>query len=157
MRAKGTREQVRISRDPDPLIVRAHGTRDLERDPIEVLRMWPHSADAVEDPRTVSRATLPAPSVRHRLDDKIVLAHLALDLYRELAEVQADTRGTLPASRVPAVACQDARCQARTNALSGALIEACLLVQRVALMAPTASGKADVAECLRGLVALIDR
>ncbi len=154
VRAKGTREQVRLTRDPDPMIARPHGTRDLERDPVEVLRMWPHSPTTVEQPRTVNRATLPA--VSHGLDEKIVLAHLALDLYRELEEAQAVTSGRLPVQRAPVVACEDARCWSRTNALRGALIEACLLVQRVALMPPTASGKADVEDCLRGLLVLVD-
>jgi hypothetical protein len=118
--ARGTREQL-------PLM-----TASGERDSVEILRRWPHSlAPAVE----------PAPSV---IDDRIVLARLALELYREIDQ--------MPDSHGP---CTDPRCAARISSLSGALIEACLLTQRILMMPETSRPEVDAR--MRELIALLER
>jgi hypothetical protein len=120
------------------------GTRDLarERDPVAVLRMWPASAG----PGSA------APAVRRKVDDKVVLAHLALDLYRELGQVEAGHGGH--AASAAAAVCADPACDARISALRGGLVEACLLIQRLVMTSPVTG---PVADQVRGLLALIDR
>jgi hypothetical protein len=99
---------------------------------------------------------LPGPSANHRFEDKIALAHLALDLYRELEEPQAMALGTARVPRAAPEGCDNQRCAARTNALRGALVEACLLVQRVALATPEPIAADEVEDRLRDLLALLD-
>lgn len=126
------------------------------RDPVAVLRTYPVSLVDRQDASARPRETLRAPSAGPHLDDKIRLAHLALDLYRELEVGQGHTCGTLSTGRDAASACADRRCQARTSALRGALIEACLLVQRVAMMSPDLVRHDEVAARLRDLLAAIE-
>src|SRR4051812_48285171 len=77
VRARGTRDQI-------PMGPTATGTSrtlrtgELARDPAEVLRAWPHSM-AAREARTTVRAASAASPVNHRVDDKVTLAHLALD------------------------------------------------------------------------------
>jgi hypothetical protein len=151
VRAKGTREQLPLPRPPD---ASASEGAPRERDLVEVLRLWPHSSGAHGATATLPRATLRAPSAGSQLDDKIVLAHLALDLYRELEQLQA--RSAPHASRGAVGVCRDPSCAERTDALRGALIEACLLVQRVALLTPAATSQSEVDDRVRSLLALID-
>jgi hypothetical protein len=152
----------------------ASGTRELdrERDPVEVLRMWPHSPgargdqsrpglvgtppmglDTRGDPDARAEHTAPLGAARgspvpRRVDDKIALAHLALDLYREL-EAAHGAHATRPES----VVCSNQACESRIDALRAGLIEACLLVQRVVMM-PGAAG--DVDAQVSDLLDLID-
>lgn len=144
--AKGTRRQVALVRPPEPA---AAPEPPPLRDPIDVLKMWPVSSEAGETAQ--HRATLRAPSPGPHLDDKIRLAHLALDLYRELEAGPTGPGAAL--HRGPTGDCDDPRCQARTNALRGALVEACLLVQRIALM--TADERSAVDDRLRELLSWI--
>jgi hypothetical protein len=121
--------------DPEvPRAVRAKGTRELARDPVEVLRMWPHSKPA-HDPPAPPRPERTLPG-RRRVEDKIVLAHLALDLYRETEQLTAAPHDASCATASPP--CTSPRCAHRVDVLRGALIEACLLVQRVAMSTPRA-------------------
>jgi len=178
IRAKGTRQQTPLVRPPDTTLAAVpRSTRDgversravsrtteralshtreparipTVRDPIEVLKMWPVSSEQRADTSNArQRQTLRAPSPGPHLDEKIKLAHLALDLYREL-EVE---RGGRPLHRGHAGDCADPSCQARTNALRGALVEACLLVQRIALTAPSEQ-RDEVDARLRDLLALM--
>jgi hypothetical protein len=100
---------------------------------------------------------LRAPSPGPHLDDKIRLAHLALDLYHELEATAGHACGARPtAGGEPASACGDRRCQARANALRGALVEACLLVQRVAMLSPELTRQDDVIARVRDLLAMIE-
>jgi len=179
IRAKGTRQQTPLVRPPDTTLATVpRSTRDVGeraravsrtteralshtreptriptvRDPIEVLKMWPVSSEPCADPSNArQRATLRAPSPGPQLDEKIKLAHLALDLYREL-ELE---RGAAPLHRGHPGDCADPSCQARSNALRGALVEACLLVQRIALTAPSQQ-RDEVDDRLRDLLALMD-
>lgn len=124
----------------------AAGSQPIERprDPAEVLRMWPAS---------VSPAPARAPTKgSHGVNDKVELAHLALELYRELGQV--DQIGAMECASHELEACTNQACEARINALRGGLVEACLLVQRVVMMSSATSGvEADVREIL----ALLDR
>src|SRR5262249_11386190 len=106
---------------------RPRRTREIEcaRDPVEVLRMWPHSSSVHGG--CPAPAAPAEPAGKHRADDKIALAHLAIDLFREI-------EGLPPA----AATCNHQGCEARIQALRGAVIEACLLVQRAVMM--TTSG-----------------
>jgi hypothetical protein len=124
---------------------RPRRTREIEcaRDPAEVLRMWPHSSSVDDDCPAPAHTAPAAPAGKHRAEDKIALAHLALDLYREI-------EGLSPAPTT----CHDQRCQARIHTLRGALIEACLLVQRAAMMTPL--GKAELEGRVRELLALVE-
>ena len=179
IRAKGTRQQAPLVRPPDTALTSVpRSTRDVGertraaprtteralshtreptriptvRDPIEVLKMWPVSSEPRADTSSArQRATLRAPSPGPQLDEKIKLAHLALDLYREL-EIE---RGGPPLHRGHPGDCADPSCQARANALRGALVEACLLVQRIALTVPGAQ-RDEVDDRLRDLLALMD-
>jgi hypothetical protein len=124
---------------------RPRRTREIEcpRDPVEVLRMWPHSS-SVHDHCPAQPPAAPArPAGKHRADDKIALAHLALDLYREIEGLPSAT-----------AACNNQGCEARIQALRGALIEACLLVQRAVMM--TTSGKAEIEVRVRELLELVE-
>jgi len=154
VRARGTRERPLTTPAPDELDelveeqlpqARPRRTREIEcaRDPAEVLRMWPHSSSVPDDRLAPAPAVPAAPGGKHRADDKIALAHLALDLYREI-------EGLSPA---PAT-CNNQGCEARIHTLRGALIEACLLVQRAVMM--TATGKAEIEERVRALLALVE-
>jgi hypothetical protein len=166
---RGTRELAgepdpTLAREPDPTLAREpaapltrpQAPRELDRDPVEVLRMWPHTGGMLEGGAVSSRARLPGPSGSCRFEDKIALAHLALDLYRELEEVPAAGRGAAPVQRAVPDTCDDRRCTARTNALRGALVEACLLVQRAALMTPEPIAADEVEDRLRDLLELVD-
>ncbi|HEY0991819.1 MAG TPA: hypothetical protein VGD80_32435, partial [Kofleriaceae bacterium] len=109
----------------------------LGRDPIAVLRAWPHSTGTVAEPPARPAGALP-PARRRRVQDKIMLAHLALDLYQELDQLQAIVQhadDVCPCD-TEAAPCSDPRCAATTDMLRGALVEACLLVQRVAMTPP---------------------
>jgi hypothetical protein len=147
MAGRGTREQRPLARALEP--VAARGTRDLARDPVEVLRRWPHSPGIVED--SVAPAPPEAPCGKHLSNDKIVLARLALDLYREIEELPTANSS----SQLVLGACSDPTCETRINALRGAVIEACLLVQRVVMMTPATNVEID--ERVRELLALIER
>ncbi len=161
IRAKGTRQQMPLIRPGDDPATRAPELRDPAiRDPIEVLKQWPVSAEpgpAVPRPTAPpsSRPTLRAPSSGPHLDEKIRLAHLALDLYRELEDGQLAAPVAPPVARSHVGGCQDPVCQAQANALRGALVEACLLVQRMALISPLHQ-RDEVEDRLRDLLALID-
>jgi hypothetical protein len=156
--ARGTREQLPVA--PTPVAStrargaeRAQAARDLERDPIEVLRAWPHSMTG----REVRTAALHAASEaagKPRVDDKIRLAHLALDLYREVELIQASSRRAASA-QPEATVCTNRGCDVRIDALRGALIEACLLVQRVAMTTPTA--RSEIEDRIRELLALLEQ
>jgi hypothetical protein len=151
IRAKGTRQQMPLIRDPGP------GEPPASRDPVDVLRMWPVSTrPTLGEPAAEPRATLRAPSPGPHLDEKVRLAHLALDLYRELEDIQCAALRAPPVARDHALVCHDPRCTARANALRGALIEACLLVQRLALMTPERTSGDEVDDRVRDLLALID-
>jgi hypothetical protein len=165
---KGTREQLPLPRAPvvrvDPTAprdppgspggprARAAGTRELdrERDPVAVLRMWPHSSAEREIP---PGAPAPMPARPRRVDDKVLLAHLALDLFHELGQIEAvdPGRGAPPTAPV----CSNHACQTRINALRGGLVEACLLVQRAVMMNPAASEQ--FADRVRELLDLLER
>ena len=143
--------------------VRARSTRDFEttRDPVEVLRMWPHTLRTGETiaPQVAKVAPAPAPSpaappvstAPRRIEDKVMLAHLALDLYREL---ETDVQGA-HVVHTGADTCNSQACEARVNALRGGLVEACLLVQRVALLTPVAKGALE--DHVRSLMLLLQQ
>jgi len=148
--------------------VRARTAREFEtsRDPVEVLRMWPHTLRAGEDvapppplaaPEPAPPAPVPGPgappvsTAPRRIEDKVLLAHLALDLYREL---ETDVQGAHVVHTGPD-ACNNQACEARVNALRGGLVEACLLVQRVALLTPVAKGALE--DHVRELLQLLQR
>jgi len=163
---RGTRDQPPVPREsPRP---RLYGARGL--DPVEVLRMWPHSLGTRDDlpppaappsPATPAspavpvalvapvRGTVPLPvsSARRPTADKLELAHLALDLSHELAADKA--------AHADASACSNPACAARSAAQRGRLVEACLLVQRVVMMMPVANR--EVEDHVRQLLALIER
>jgi hypothetical protein len=171
VRARGTREQP-VSCPPEAPVARrrdlrelgraaaapvagSRGIRELDRDPVEVLRMWPHST-GLEGHVAATRARLPGPSAQRRFEDKIGLAHLALDLYRELDDIQATGRDAGSVQRAVPATCDDRRCDARTHALRGALVEACLLVQRAVMMTPSPMAVVEIEDRLRELLELID-
>jgi hypothetical protein len=144
------------SLDTAPPVLACPPSPPRTRDPVDVLRMWPHSIGVPIDPSSPPRARLRAPSAGRPLEDKVALAHLALDLYRELEDVQRLVHGTLPAVRGASAHC-DAQCQARTDALRGALVEACLLVQRAVLLTPSETlAKDEVDDRVRDLLSLVD-
>jgi hypothetical protein len=117
----------------------------LERDPIEVLRMWPHSG-SFEDPASAGAGNEPADG---ETDD----ADLSIPQERTRDWVPARrTAGTPP--HVPA-ACDGKSCEATIDALRTALNEACLLVQRVVLMPSMSTSEID--ERLRELLRTIER
>jgi hypothetical protein len=153
--ARGTREHVPFPHSPVASASRSEGPCDLERDPIAVLRAWPHSMSGRDASPERTRAA-PAPSrAQRRIEDKIVLAHFALDLYREIDELEdiVQHTGATPCESGPA-ACSDPRCAARTDVVRGALVEACLLVQRVAMM-PTE--RVDIEDRIYELLQLLRR
>lgn len=178
--AKGTCEQPPLMRDPGASALRSCEAREFDRDPAEVLRMWPHSTGMLEDHRVAARAAPPAPAGKRRSEDKIGLAHFALDLYREIEDLQTIASGA-PRSAGPArsdhpvavhpvaahpmavdpahpdvaAACGDPSCEVRINGLRSALVEACLLAQRVVMMTPAAKG--EVEGRIRELLKLIER
>jgi len=86
-----------------------------------------------------------------------VLAHLALDLFREIEQLQTIVeRAQGPAPCEPrGGACTDPQCAARTDILRGALVEACLLVQRVAMMPPTE--RVDIEDRIHELLEVLQR
>jgi len=151
VRAKGTREQVPLTSSIGAAVARTRSA-NLARDPAEVLRTWPHSMSGREA-RAAIRATTAA-SPTQRVNDKITLAHLALDLFREVEQIQADP-GHIHTSRSDAAACTNRNCNLRINALRGALVEALLLVQRVAMLQPT--DRADIEDRIQELLELLDR
>jgi hypothetical protein len=165
VRARGTRQNFPPLRPP---MITASGTGTIQAqspppdpscesireparppvlDPVAVLRSYPVSTLDRQDATAQPRQTLRAPSPGPHLDDKIRLAHLALDLYRELEA---------PAGHGAAHVCEDRRCHGRMHALRGALVEACLLVQRVAMMSPELTRHDEVVDRLRDLLAAID-
>ena len=83
-----------------------------------------------------------------------MLAHLALDLYREIDDLQEDACGAPPAQSAAAIACSNQGCEARLNVLRGALVEACLLIQRGVMLTPGA--KDEVEQRVRELLKLIE-
>jgi hypothetical protein len=142
---------ARVEDRRTPRAALARGTREttvptfeLERDPVAVLKMWPATA------RPPEPAPPPVPLVRRRVDDKVALAHLALDLYRELGQLDA-AHGH---GNGAAAGCGNQACEARISALRGGLVEACLLVQRVVMMPGAIAG---VEDDVRELLALVDR
>lgn len=153
VRARGTREQLPVSSGSGASAPPPHGPRDLTRDPIEVLRAWPHSMGSREARTASLRATTTASGPQPRVEDKLTLAHLAIDLYREVEQIHASSRR---ASEQPETAvCTNRGCDVRINALRGALIEACLLVQRLAMM--PAMDRADIEDRIRKLLELLER
>ena len=149
---RGTRDQPQFPRDPPAARL---GARVL--DPVAVLRMWPHSVRARDDmsgvpqPVTASSSTpLALAPVRTATEDKIVLAHLALDLFREL---EADDHSAHAPPGAPP--CTNQACEARIAALRGGLVEACLLVQRVVMMMPATNGAME--DQVRELLERIER
>jgi hypothetical protein len=154
--AKGTRSQASVTGDPAAVAMRSRraGELDHQRDPAEVLRMWPHSIGVLADRLVPAEVPPPAPAGRRRPEDKIALAHLALELYRE-TEAPLAARGAPPVQRDAAVTCTNPACEARINALRGALVEACLLVQRVVRMTPEV--EVEVEGRVRELLELIKR
>jgi hypothetical protein len=161
MLARGTRErpltpepeelaeELAEDRPATPVNARPRRTREIKcaRDPAEVLRMWPHSNGASDEHPAAAAGFLPpapsAPAGRPRAEDKIILAHLALDLYREIDDLQAEARGKDAAASGSAAPCGAQGCEAQINTLRGALIEACLLVQRMAMMTPAVKQEVD--------------
>lgn len=160
VRARGTRQNLPLR--PPGIVATGTGTIAAQappvdelapppvRDPIAVLRAYPVSLER-QEASAQPRQTLRAPSPGPHLDDKIRLAHLALDLFRELEASGGHACG----GHEPAAACGDMRCQARADALRGALVEACLLVQRIAMMSPELTRHDDVVARLRDLLAAI--
>ncbi|HZJ65351.1 MAG TPA: hypothetical protein VFD36_17695 [Kofleriaceae bacterium] len=126
----------------------------LGRDPIAVLRAWPHSTSTVAEPPARPAGALPSPR-RRRVQDKMMLAHLALDLYQELDQLQAIVQHAddMCPSDTEAAPCSDPRCAATTDMLRGALVEACLLVQRVAMTPP--EERADIEDRIHELLAVL--
>jgi hypothetical protein len=135
---------MELPRIPEP---RGHEQRDdrreraaLERDPVAVLRAWPHSTTTTAaPPPPPPREVVARPSPRgRRIQNKIVLAHLALDLFQEIDQLQAIVQRAHDGSACDpdSETCSDPRCAATVDVLRGALVEACLLVQRVAMMRP---------------------
>lgn len=153
VRARGTREQLPVGSTPAPRVEQAQAARDLERDPIEVLRAWPHSRGDREA-RTAALRAASRTTSKPRVEDKITLAHLALDLYREVELIQASSRRAASA-QPDATVCTNRSCDARIDALRGALVEACLLVQRVAMTTPTI--KSEIEDRIRELLALLEQ
>ena len=148
---RGTRDQP-FAREPAAARL---GARVL--DPVAVLRMWPHSVRARDDmsgvPLPVAASNslpLAAEPARSATPDKIVLAHLALDLFREL---EADDHSAHAAAG--AAPCPNRACEARIAALRGGLVEARLLVQRVVMMMPSTDGTVEAR--VRELLELIER
>ena len=156
--AKGTRSQASVTGDPAAVAVRSRraGERDHERDPAEVLRMWPHSIGMLTDRLVPAEVPPPAPAGRRRTEDKIALGHLALELYRE-TEAPPAAHGAPPVQHDAAITCTNPACEAQINALRGALVEACLLVQRVVRMTPDAKVEVEVEGRVRELLELIKR
>ena len=126
----------------------------LGRDPVAVLRAWPHSTGTAAEPAPLPAGTLPS-ARRRRVQDKIALAHLALDLYQELDQLQAIVQHAddVCPSDTEAASCSDPRCAATTDMLRGALVEACLLVQRVAMTPP--ADRQDIEDRIHELLAVL--
>jgi hypothetical protein len=94
VRARGTRQNLPLR--PPAVVASGTGTIAAQappadepaaapvRDPVAVLRAYPVSTLDRQSEAAQSRQTLRAPSPGPHLDDKMRLAHLALDLYREL-------------------------------------------------------------------------
>lgn len=136
--ARGTRDHVQCPHSPPPILARGPAPRPLERDPIAVLRTWPHSTVPHDAPIEGARPALPSSRGQRRVRGKMALAHFALDLYSELDDLQAivqrvDDASEGDADREP---CTDPCCAAKLDVMRGALLEACLLVQRVAMTPP---------------------
>jgi hypothetical protein len=148
-RSCGTRE---LAHDPDTAPAPPRGTRELDRDPAEVLRMWPHSAGALERGGVAIHPGAPAPSSRGRFEDTLARAYLALDRYRE----HAAQRAAAPMERSGRDICDNRGCVARADALRGALVSACALVQRAALVTPDPIGADELEDRLRELLELVD-
>jgi hypothetical protein len=153
--ARGTRDRVAIPPAPAPSVARGGGPRDLERDPAAVLRAWPHSTSRHDVPIGKPQ---PAPAQsrgQRRVQDKMALAHFALDLYSEIDELQAIVQRADGAndSEPDCENCADPRCVAKLNVMRGALLEACLMVQRVALKPPDDPG--DIEDRIHELLELL--
>jgi len=147
--ARGTRDHVRLGRGSEG----APRERVPDRDPVAVLRAWPCSLSPRPGPPPERAATPPPP--RRVADDKIALAHLALELYREVEDVEA-AAARVPAARAIAAPCTDQRCAARIDAIRGALVEACLLVQRAAMTSPASEEAGDIEDRIRELLDYIE-
>jgi hypothetical protein len=153
VRAKGTREQLTLPPRPAELVAPARAPRD----PAEVLRAWPHSMIGRDARTTALRPASPVrpmAAARPRVEDKVTLAHLALDLYREVEQIEAGSRRA--SSEPDAGLCTNRGCDVRINALRGALIEACLLVQRAVLMTPSAAASAEIEDRIHQLLDLLE-
>jgi hypothetical protein len=155
--ARGTRDHVQVPHSAAESATRSQAPRELERDAIAVLRAWPHSTTGLHERAEPTQAARPPSRAQRRIEDKIVLAHLALDLYRELDELQDSVQRVdcAGASEPAAAACTDPHCGARTDVLRGALVEACLLVQRVAMMAP--AEPVDIEDRIHELLQVLQR
>jgi hypothetical protein len=147
--ARGTREQV-VARGSASEITE----RQLPRDPVAVLRAYPHSTGAPPAPPPRTRSAPPSPGGR-RIQDKIVLAHLALDLFQEIDQLQAIVQRAHDGTPCDpdSGTCSDPRCAATVDVLRGALVEACLLVQRVAMMPP--DERLDIEDRIHELLELL--
>jgi hypothetical protein len=126
----------------------------LERDPVAVFRAWPHSTGGTAAPPPRTLEARPSPRGR-RIQDKIVLAHLALDLFQEIDQMQAIVQRAHDGSSCDpdSGTCADPRCAATIDVLRGALVEACLLVQRVAMMPP--DERLDIEDRIHDLLELL--
>jgi hypothetical protein len=160
--ARGTRDRVHCPNSLPPVPRRSAGPPELERDPVAVLRAWPHSTVRNDPP--VARAAPPSPPpslspsrAQRRVRDKITLAHFALDLFSELDELQAIVQRVDDASDDEAdhAGCTDPRCTAKLNVMRGALLEACLLVQRVAMTPP--NEPVDIEDRIHELLELLQQ
>jgi hypothetical protein len=152
--ARGTRDRVAVPAGPANAAPGA-GPRDLERDPAAVLRAWPHSTVRHDVPIEKPPPAQPQSRGQRRVQDKIVLAHLALDLYSEIDKLQAivlraDARND---GEPDCENCADPRCAAKVNVMRGALLEACLLVQRVAMKPP--DDRVDIEDRIHELLELL--
>jgi hypothetical protein len=154
--ARGTRARVQVPRGAASA-ERNQGLRELERDPVAVLRAWPHSTAGCGEPGERNRAAPPPSRAQRRVEDKIVLAHLALDLFREIDQLQdiLQHQHGADASEPEPAACTDPSCAARSDVLRAALVEACLLVQRVAMRAPAEC--VDIEDRIHELLQILQR
>jgi hypothetical protein len=155
--ARGTRDRVPVPHNTAAGVARGPAPREMERDPVAVLRTWPHSKTSHGEPGERPRTAMAPLQAQRRVEDKIVLAHLALDLFREIEQLQTiveRAQGAAPCEPRHA-ACIDPQCAAKADVLRGALVEACLMVQRVAMMAPTEC--VDIEDRIHDLLEILQR
>jgi hypothetical protein len=177
MLTQGTCEQPPLAREANASDASAQRSGEGReqgrgRDPAEVLRMWPCSMGILEDHTAVARAASPMASDKRHGDDKLGLAHFALDLYREIEDFQPaasdahlarlvhpahpvdPAQPVQPLQRDVTAVCDNPNCEVRINRLRSALVEACLLAQRMVMMTPATNG--EVEGRIRELLELID-